>query len=80
MYTLKLCNIFESNLKGLLFNFNTKINDIMKQRKYTINSTIEVIENLSSFENMLWKPKLSCKTLFTKKANTAAIIDQPKNR
>ena len=53
MYTLKLCNIFESNLKGLLFNFNTKTNDIVKENKYTINSTIEVIENLSSTENML---------------------------
>ena len=34
-------------------NFNTKINDIMKQNKYTINSTIEVIENLLSTENIL---------------------------
>ena len=75
-----MCNIFESYLRGLSFNFNININDIMKLSKYTVNSTIDVVENLLSTENILWKPKLSCRTLFTKKANTAAIIDQPNNR
>ena len=52
----------------------------MKLSKYTVNSTIDVVENLLSTKNILWKPKLNCRILFTKKANTAAKIDQPNNR
>ena len=75
-----MCKIFESNLNDLLLNFNTKIDAIIILNKYTINWTTDVIENLLSTENILWKPKLSCRTLLIKKANTADIMDQPNNR
>ena len=75
-----MCKIFESNLNDFLLNFNTKIDAIMILNKYTVNSTTDVIESLSSTENILWKPKLSWRTLFTKKANTVDKMDQPNNR
>ena len=75
-----MCKIFESNLNDFLLNINTKIDAIMILNKYTVNSTTDVIENLSSTENILWNPKLSWRTLFTKKANTIDKMDQPNNR